>query len=99
MAAQDLQGEWKTLHQVEYDGDLEVCRQCGSIPQLYALAPVLRQRARLFFKTDSFVAVRCSCGATGPLKPTGVDVFGTYITEDRAALRAATAWNLEQKAF
>ncbi len=97
MSAQGKQNEWKTLRRIEYDGELESCRRCGAVPQLYVIQPAGIHVKILTLKTEAFVAARCACGATGPLKPTGIDLFGMYIDEDRAALRAANAWNFEQR--
>ena len=93
---ESTRSKWTIIRRADYEGSLAPC-SCGQTPEVYVVDPVgLLQRA-VMPKETVFFAVRCKeCGRTGKLAETGLNAFGNYIDETRAAELAAEAWNREQ---
>lgn len=94
--AEEMRRTCKTLRRADYTGKLEVCSRCGSAPRLYVVEPRGTYLKWTSLKTETFFAVRCTCGETGGLRSTGKNIMGKYIDELKAATQAADVWNREQ---
>lgn len=97
MKEQEIRSRWTAIRRADYDGALQPCRTCGGEAQVFVVDPVGTWLRSVMPETTTFLAARCTCGATGKLASTGRNVFGNIIDECGAAACAARTWNAEQE--
>ncbi len=92
---QEERRKWKTISPVEYEGKLMPCPKCGKNDVRVFCMDV--GDAWYVHQGEKHFAVRCSCGQTGVLYSTGINIMKNCVDEQDAVRFAADAWNREQE--